>query len=148
MSTDDTRTMKDIMSTYHAIYTELHRLTEGFTLETARWETGSTAFMPLCVEHLGGSRYSVTHYYEQNGDLCSDPDMTFRLAGEAFPPSHGLAEALTYQDSFGYKEVYPEPGKVYPRLKKELNAFAVQWFQNIRAQGYKIVKRNGEQVAA
>jgi len=30
----------------------------------------------------------------------------------------------------------PEPGKVYPRLKKDLNAFLRQWLTNLIDQGH------------
>ena len=55
-----------------------------------------------------------------------------------------MAEAMTYQDSFGYKEVYhdldPETGKyrkVAPKLKKELNSFLNKWLSNLLQQGHK-----------
>src|SRR4051794_4560588 len=57
-------------------------------------------FMPLCIEYLGsGPRglplVSLTHYYEQAGDLLSDPDATFEIEGARWLP-------VTYQqDSAG-----------------------------------------------
>jgi uncharacterized protein YqiB (DUF1249 family) len=35
--------------------------------------------------------------------------------------------------------VYPEPGKVVPRLKRELNSFLVVWLRNLTAQGHRLV---------
>lgn len=89
-------------------------------------------FMPLVVEDLGGI-VSVTHYAKQNGDLLCDPEMTFSLDRE-----NQTLEALTFENQFLsiYQKVYPEPGKVIPALKRELNSFAVQWLKNIRKQGY------------
>jgi hypothetical protein len=60
--------------------------------------------LPPCIE-TGGIILSLTHYFEQNGDLCQDPEMVVRL----FPPRstdfldmvpstdsrHGRAEAVT-----------------------------------------------------
>ena len=41
----------------------------------------SKAFMPVHLQKLRacehGVFYSMTHYYEQNGDLMRDPDMEF-----------------------------------------------------------------------
>src|SRR5689334_16361106 len=34
-------------------------------------------YMPLSIEVIGKNLVSVTHYYEQNGDLIPDPDMVF-----------------------------------------------------------------------
>lgn len=49
-----------------------------------------------------------------------------------------MAEALTYQqDSLGvFQEVYPEPGKVDVKLKKQLNQFLNQWLTNLINQGF------------
>jgi len=48
------------------------------------------------------------------------------------------AEALTYQDARRYDEVYPEPGKVYPLLKKSLNDFLTLWLTNLKTQGHSL----------
>jgi hypothetical protein len=47
------------------------------------------------------------HNYRQNGDLVPDPDMEIRIL-----PEPGMAEALSYQDSFGYRRVYFDNAKV------------------------------------
>ena len=43
-------------------------------------------FMPVHVERVNecelGQLFSVTHYYEQNGDLMRDPDMEFIKGGD------------------------------------------------------------------
>lgn len=100
--------------------------------------TPHDGFMPLSIEHLGNGRVAMAHYYEQNGDLIADPDMEIQLL-------YNMAEVISYQDSFGYKRVYPEPGKVCLALKKDLNQFLEKWLRNIRNQGHKALR---EQVAA
>ena len=52
---------------------------------------------------------SLCHYFEMNGDLCQDPEMTVRVFSSA-----GMIEALSFQQSLPpiYSVVYPEPGKV------------------------------------
>lgn len=44
-------------------------------------DNASGAFMCVCVERVEETQYgpvfSVAHYYEQNGDLVPDPDVTF-----------------------------------------------------------------------
>jgi hypothetical protein len=49
-----------------------------------------------------------------------------------------MIEALTYQDQFGFRVVYPEPGKVDLRAKKELNQFLGQWLKNLIEQGHRL----------
>ena len=85
---------------------------------------------------------ALAHNYIQNGDVMADPDMEIRIYPEA-----RYAEALTYQlDGLGiFQQVYPEPGKVYPKLKKDLNIFLNQWLKNCIDQGHSFIK---EKVAA
>ena len=76
---------------------------------------------------------ALAHNYIQNGDVMADPDMEIRIS-----PEIKYAEALTYQlDGLGiFQRVYPEPGKVYPKLKRELNQFLNQWLKNCIDQGH------------
>jgi len=76
---------------------------------------------------------ALAHNYIQNGDVMADPDMEIRIY-----PEIKYAEALTYQlDGLGiFQQVYPEPGKVYPKLKRELNKFLNQWLKNCIDQGH------------
>ena len=95
--------------------------------------------LPQCPQ-TGAMVLSMAHYFEQEGDLCQDPEMTVRL----FLPRqgrHGMAEALTFQQTVSpmYQEVYPEPGKVYPHLKRELNSFLSLWLRNLKSQGHRPV---------
>ena len=104
-------------------------------------------FMDLVVEALprcpetGAMVLSLAHYFEAHGDLCQDPEMVVRV----FPPRDGqpgLVEALSFQQSIPpvYQRVYPEPGKVVPRLKRELNSFLGTWLRNLKAQGHRLVR--------
>ncbi len=85
------------------------------------------------VPHEKGYVLSLTHYFEQNGDLCKDPDMTI-----AVYPELKAVEALTFQQDLPprYCEVYPEPGRVFVGLKKELNSFLNFWLLNLVDQGH------------
>lgn len=120
----------------------MDKLTEGITQGGAKKidNTGG-AFMPVSVERVGeipwGPLFSVTHYYEQNGDLMSDPDMVF-LQGAS-----GRFYPITYQqDGLGiYQEVIAEtdeatgkPTKIRPKLSRQLATFANQWLKNIKSQ--------------
>lgn len=117
------------MLVHERIYQKLERLGVLKVKELARLK--SSSFMDLVIERLGDSRYSLSHYCEQNGDLVPDPDMEIRVF-----PDMRMAEALTYQDSFGFRRVY-EDGKIDAAAKKELNSFLEQWLANLLDQGFK-----------
>ncbi len=91
----------------------------------------------MCVDVLWRDQKKTTialaHYYEQNGDLVPDPDMEI-----AIYPKMQMAEALSYQDTYGYRQVYPEPGKVNLKAKRDLNSFLNTWLSNIKAQGHRL----------
>ncbi len=97
----------------------------------------ASGFMDLHFDRLyedqGGIVISLAHYFEQNGDLCCDPDMEIRVY-----PDRGMAEALTFQQALPpiYTVVYPEPGKVDVRAKRDLNDFLSTWLTNAIAQGH------------
>lgn len=135
---------------YEKIYEKLDKLIplglkdfkegEGFT------KLKSEGFMDLNVdflnyEHPGGNAgtkedcfiIAMAHNYTQNGDVMADPDMEIAIF-----PKRKMAEALTYQqDGLGiFQRVYPEPGKVNPKLKKQLNIFLNQWLNNLKKQRF------------
>ena len=118
-------------------------------------------FMDLVVEVLlpcqetGATVLSLCHYFELNGDLCQDPEMTVRLfapgstEGLTLTPSTnpklGRAEALTFQQAVPpiYQEVYPQPGRFHPKLRSQLNSFLGQWLSNLEAQGHQPIPSEG-----
>lgn len=102
----------------------------------------SSPYMDLVVERLqhmddihtqGSIALSLAHYFEQNGDFCCDPDMVILVY-----PNTKQVEALTFQQAIPpiYSEVYPEPGKVNPTLKKDLNQFLETWLTNLVHQDH------------
>jgi hypothetical protein len=114
--------------------------------EHTAYRLKAPGFMDLVVEVLltspenGTLILSLCHYFEQNGDLCQDPDMEVRV----FLPNGerpGTVEALTYQQAIPpiYQRVYPEPGKVNPRLRQQLNNFLGLWLRNLKQQGHRLV---------
>ena len=83
---------------------------------------------------------SLDHTYRHpSGDTIPDPDMQIRVH---LQENWNKAEALTYQDTYVSQEVYPEPGKVYPKLKTQLNSFLRQWLINLKNQGHDLSKEN------
>jgi uncharacterized protein YqiB (DUF1249 family) len=76
---------------------------------------------------------ALSHYYRHpSGDSVADPDMEI-----AVYPSRGIAEALTYQDTIGYRVVYSQGGTMVDvRAKRDLNQFLNQWLDNLIQQGH------------
>lgn len=109
-------------------------------LETASFEARklkADGFMDLNIDMLYKEEdrtvIALSHYYKHpSGDMIADPDMEI-----AVYPERKMVEALSYQDTFGYRRVYPEPGKVSPSAKKELNSFLGQWLSNLKSQGHR-----------
>lgn len=103
----------------------------------------SKSYMDLVVERRTGLDgycgsgncigLSIAHYYEQNGDLCSDPHMEF-----LYHPKANMVEAFSFEQSIPaiYQVVYPEPEKVFLQLKRDLNQFACQWLSNLIDQDH------------
>ena len=83
----------------------------------------------------GGIAVSLAHYFEQNGDMCKDPEMVVLI-----DPSQRMAEAFTFEMSLPpiYQQVFPEPGKFHPQLRKELNTFLRQWLNNLIDQRHSL----------
>ena len=122
-------------SIYKSIYKKLDKL--GILDVKTTKIMKSKGFMDLHIDRLNKNRYSLTHYYEQNRDLVPDPDMEIRVSHK-----DKMAEALTYQDSLSYKEVYPEEGGVNIALRKSLNKFLDIWLSNLIKQGFGNKKKN------
>lgn len=99
-----------------------------------------TGYMDLHFDLLnsgkGGYFAALSHYYKQNGDMIPDPDMVIRI-----DVKNQTVEALTYQDVYGYKEVYDNymnPKTVMPSEKKAQNSFLTNWLRNLIQQGHEI----------
>jgi len=79
-------------------------------------------------------RIAISHYYKHpSGDMIPDPDMELMVNRKT-----ETAEALTYQDTYSYQEVYSEDGSCNQRLKQSLNEFVLMWLDNLYEQGHKI----------
>ena len=79
-------------------------------------------------------RIAISHYYKHSsGDMIADPDMEILVNRKT-----ETAEALTYQDTYGYQEVYAEDGSCNQSLQRSLNEFLLMWLNNLYEQGHKI----------
>ncbi|MDO9184488.1 MAG: DUF1249 domain-containing protein [Bacteroidia bacterium] len=142
-------TGKPLAQPYSAIYKKLMQIIPDLIkhIEAGK-DSGKSVkdpkggLMDLNFDYLGKDKkgnylIALSHLFEQNGDLVPDPDMQIRII-----PEMEMAEAMTFQDQYGYQVVYPDQGdgKEYVdlRRKKELNQFLSQWLTNIIKQGHKI----------
>ena len=126
------------MNIYERNYKNIKGLIEKAKENKGHVKIKVSGYMDLVVEILekyseNEFKISLTHYYEQNGDLVSDPDMEIRVWDNM-----EMVEALTFeQQNLGICQVvYPEPGKYYPGLKKQLNSFLGSWLTNLKKQGF------------
>lgn len=124
--------------TYEDNYEKLIRLIPD--LESGKFEAKklkADGFMDLNVDLLLCEKHRIlvalSHYYKHpSGDMIADPDMEL-----AVYPDRKMAEALSYQDMFGYRRVYPSEDQVDLRAKQELNSFLSQWLSNLLSQGHR-----------
>ncbi|MGC9329863.1 MAG: DUF6908 domain-containing protein [Candidatus Hinthialibacter sp.] len=101
------------------------------------------SFMPVSVEIIQitdiGDVVSVAHYGEQNGDLMSDPEMTFLRTpkGNVVPMSYCNHYLGVYRESVRITERI-EDGKQQvtynPVRQAEHAQFANKWMRNIKEQ--------------
>lgn len=112
----------------------LEKIFDNMEEGTSKRINNSEVYMYLSAERLSSNLYSMAHYFEQNGDLCPDPDMELLRSkdGRWFP--------IALQQSIGIYtravEDYTEngPTKVYPGKYNELRNFLSQWLKNIKYQ--------------
>lgn len=112
----------------------LDKLTAGLTDEHPhrRIDNAPGAFMAVVVEKIGPSRYSVAHYFEQNGDLIPDPDVEFiKQDGSWFPV------AITQPMSYSRPVDIDEHGRVVAYRRNaygDLRYFAGFLLRNMKRQ--------------
>lgn len=130
--------MVSIYETIFARLQDLGILDENGTMKVEYMRFGSPGLMDLHVDKLFNDIISLAHNGIQNGDVMADPDMQIQIY-----PTSKSAEALTFQNDYVglYQEVYPEPGKYIPKLKRELNQFLNDWLKNMIEQGYSLVEK-------
>jgi hypothetical protein len=111
-------------------------------------------YMPLTIELIGSNIetpygnakwYSLSHHFEQNGDLMRDPEMCFLVVDHRIEPNDfvlvGIYPQMYQQDSLG---IYEESVKLdtsgvqhyLPKWQQAHCQFANGWLKNIRAQGF------------
>ena len=126
------------MSTQKEIYKRLIRVIPNLysIKESGRSEVPGFMDFSLDILQRKGDvlRIAISHYYKHpSGDMIPDPDMEVMVNRKT-----ETAEALTYQDTYGYQEVYSEDGSCNQSLQRSLNEFVLMWLNNLYEQGHKI----------
>ncbi len=89
-------------------------------------------YMPVVIEKVGPRRYSVAHYYEQNGDLVPDPDLEFvKNDGKWYPV------AITQWCGYRSAAETDENGQIVahsPQIYRDILEFARIMLVNIKEQ--------------
>jgi len=123
----------------------MDRLTANLTHENSHTQIDTngpdSGIMAVVVELVGDCRFgdifSVAHYYEQNGDLMADPEMTFLKAetGRYFPLSITMHGMGVYREGVSFED--GEPRYVDEREQRDEAIFAGGWMENIKQQQFK-----------
>lgn len=127
------------MKTMNKTATRIFRtLIDGLAVGEARKiDNTDGAFMAVSIdclaEHADGSKlFAVAHRFEQNGDLCPDPDVEFYVT------ALGVAPTAIDQSFGGYRRSVEiengKPARFYPRAQADLTSFCNTWMTNIRQQ--------------
>jgi len=121
------------------IYAKLEQLVGDLREIPESRKSQVPGFMDLNLDRLADNGavavIALSHYYRHpSGDLIPDPDMEIRICR-----NRKTAEALAYQDSFGYKRVHRRYGEPFSAwLKRDLNQFLETWLSNCLAQGHRL----------
>jgi len=96
----------------------------------------STSFMALHIEIIGRHNswpiFSLAHYYEQNGDLVCDPDVTFLVAEKVHPLTFEQG-GVVYQVAVHFKD---DAVHLNERIQGQITTFCNQWLRNIAEQQF------------
>jgi len=120
------------MSKRHAAI--LDTLTAGLTdaHPSRTIDNAPGVYMAAVIEKIGPRRFSVAHYYRQNGDLVADPDLEFiRLDAGWFPA------AVTQPMGYACAITADHTGRIVshkPRAYASIRALAAVLLTNIKAQ--------------
>lgn len=91
-------------------------------------------FMDVHLEQIGPSRYSIAHYFEQNGDLVPDPDLVVWRAGPGDYVPVSLQLAIGVRDCCMEFGSDGQPNRFSPKLQNKIGTFANEILKNIRDQ--------------
>ena len=120
------------------IFHKLMDIIPGMMTREDAGRSKRTGYMDLGLDILFRSPdrlvIALSHYYlHPSGDMIPDPDMEVEVFLK-----HERAQALTYQDAFGYQSVDNVEGRRDKRRQRDLNKFLSQWLTGLIVQGHHI----------
>lgn len=136
--------MKSLNKTASSTFAKL--ITQMGQADYLKLDRGGSAIMALSIEKLvpevdfagnNATIYSLSHYFEQNGDLVPDPDMTFAVIDQIKEAKGLLIIPLTFQNSIYYTEAIflkADSWQIHPKQQADLADFANNWLKNIQWQ--------------
>jgi hypothetical protein len=90
--------------------------------------------MPLHIEVIGRHGrwpiFSLAHYYEQNGDLVCDPDVTFLVTDQVHPLTFEQG-GVVYQVAVRFEG---QAIHLNEPLQAEITEFCNQWLRSVADQ--------------
>jgi hypothetical protein len=103
--------------------------------ENRKIDNGGAGIMAVVVECIGKDLYSVAHYYEQNGDLMADPEITYWRTpiGAWMPVTYTQHNLGIYQEAILF-DGCDAPQRFSSRLVRDISKFTNDWMKNIREQ--------------
>jgi hypothetical protein len=128
----------------------LHGGLGALAREYIRIEPPSEGYMRLVIERLPEPgpdhlpMLSVAHYFEQNGDPCTDPEMTFEIGVDPGSPWYWpRGKWIPVSFEMSYMAIHRRArvlhdGQLYVsrREQRDQESFARVWDRNIKAQGF------------
>jgi hypothetical protein len=82
----------------------------------------------------------VAHYYEQNGDQCTDPEMTFEIVREVWDEPKYWGPVTFAMGAMGvYRLAVQRVGtevRCNPHEVRDQSSFAKTWNKNLKEQGF------------
>ncbi|MBW4533703.1 MAG: hypothetical protein KME09_07165 [Pleurocapsa minor HA4230-MV1] len=111
-------------------------------------------YMPLVLERLEPHVISLSHYYQQNGDLMADPDLTFLVRPSVdnqtlllFPLMYRLDGLGLYQELAFLNDQRDQILSFKSRSMADVASFCNQWAINIQAQQWFLPSGSNPQVS-
>jgi hypothetical protein len=100
-------------------------------------ENSGGAFMAVSVDFLsrnadGSCLYAVAHRFEQNGDLCPDPDVEFYVTPLGVAPT-AIDQIMGYQRAVEFDE-RGVVSRIRLGAQADITSFCNGWLRNIREQ--------------
>ncbi len=96
----------------------------------------ASGFMDLTLETTRTNEVTLAHYFEQNGDLMRDPEITYIILQE----EKIIIPITISQDNIGR---HFQVNSKY--TEQDLIIFSKTWFKNIREQGYTVKQINDKE---